>query len=137
MFDSGGTDMPETVTFDEDLRIVRIESYGDVTAEDLRGTLAAALKIHQERGLSRWLVDATKVTYYPSTFPIFDFGLQAAEQLRGIRIAIAAPPGKLVEPNFFETVTRNRGISVKVFDSTDAAPAWLTEEPDKELKATR
>ncbi|CAB1062292.1 hypothetical protein D1BOALGB6SA_9932, partial [Olavius sp. associated proteobacterium Delta 1] len=26
--------MPETVTFDEDLGIVRIESYGDLTAED-------------------------------------------------------------------------------------------------------
>jgi hypothetical protein len=129
--------MPETVTFDEDLKIVRIESYGDVTVEDLRSTLASALEMHQERGLSRGLVDATKVTSYPSTVSIFDFGSQEANQLRGLRIAIAAPSGKLVDPAFFETVTRNRGANIRVFDSIDAALAWLIEEPNKELKATQ
>ncbi len=129
--------MPETVTFDEDLKIVRIDSYGDVTVEDLRSTLASALKLHKERGLSRGFIDATKVTSYPSTTSIFDFGSQGVDQLRGLRIAIAAPSGKLVDPVFFETVTRNRGVNVRVFDSTDAALAWLIEEPNKELKVTQ
>ena len=126
--------MPETVTFDEDLKIVRIDSYGDVTIEDLRSTLASALKLHKERGLSRGFIDATKVTSYPSTSSIFDFGSQGVDQLRGLRIAIAAPSGKLlVDPVFFETVTRNRGANVRIFDSTDAALAWLIEEPNKRL----
>jgi len=107
--------MPETVTFDEDLGIVRIESYGDLTAEDLRATLGSALKMHQVRGVSRGFVDATRVTSYPSTFPIFDFGSQAATRLRGLRIAIATTPGMLDTPVFFETaeigdVPRNYGL---------------------------
>ncbi|MCP4296394.1 MAG: hypothetical protein GY786_12370 [Proteobacteria bacterium] len=120
--------MPEKVTLDEDLGIVRIESYGDVTAEDLRATLASALRIHQERGLTRGFVDETKVTSYPSTFSIHDFGLQAAELLRGIKVAIAAHPGIITDPGFFETVARNRGANLRVFDSPDAALAWLTKE---------
>ena len=128
--------MPETVTFDENLGIVRIESYGDLTAEDLRATLGSALKMHQEREVSRGFVDATKVTSYPSTLPLFDFGSQAATRLRGLRIAIVTTPGMLDDPVFFENVTRNRGAVVRIFDSPDAALAWLMSEPNKELKAT-
>jgi hypothetical protein len=119
--------MPETVTLDEDLGIVRIESYGDVTAEDLKATLASALRIHQERGFTRGFVDATKVTSYPSTFSIHDFGLQAVESISRIKVAIAAPTGKLNDPVFFETVLRNRGINIRVFDSPEAALGWLTK----------
>ena len=119
--------MPETVILDEDLGIVRIESYGDITAEDLRASLASALRIHQERGLTRGFVNATKVTSYPPTFAIHDFGSQAAKSLRGIKVAIATPPGILNDSGFFETVVRNRGVNLRVFDSPDAALAWLTK----------
>ena len=122
--------MPETVTLDEDLGIVRVESYGDVTAEDLRATLASALRIHQERGLTRGFVDATKVTSYPSAFFIHDFGLQAAESLMGIKVAIAAPRVQLKDSRFFETVVRNRGANLRLFDSPDAALEWLTKKPN-------
>ena len=98
-----------------------------MTAEDLQATLASALKMHQELGVHRGFVDATNVTSYPSTYPIFDFGSQAAARLRGLKIAIAAPPGNLIDPRFFETVTKNRGANIRAFDSTDAALAWLME----------
>ncbi|CAB1055892.1 hypothetical protein D1BOALGB6SA_626, partial [Olavius sp. associated proteobacterium Delta 1] len=65
-----------------------------------------------------------------------DFGSQAATRLRGLRIAIATTPGMLDTPVFFETVTRNRGAVVRIFDSPDPALAWLMSEPNKELKAT-
>ena len=130
--------MPETVTIDENLGIVRIESYGDVTAEDFKATLAPALRIHKERGFARGFVDATKVTSYPSTIPIYDFGTHAAESLGGLRIAIATPAGRFDDaPSFFETVARNRGAHVRVFDSEDAALAWLMGEPNSEATAAR
>jgi len=126
--------MPETVSFDEDLGIVRIESYGDVTAEDFRETLALAFRIHKERGLTKGFVDATKVTSYPSTSSIFDFGSHAAESLKGIKVATSAPPGIFDDPVFFETVARNRGTNLRVFSSPDAALAWLTKEPNRRLE---
>ena len=128
--------MPETVTLDEDLGIVRIESFGDVTAEDLTASLASALRIHKERGLTRGFVDATKVTSYPSTLSIHDFGSQAAESLRGMKVAIAASHGILNDPRFFETVVRNRGASLRIFDSPDAALAWLTKDPNQSVVQT-
>jgi hypothetical protein len=127
--------MPEKVTLDEDLGVVRIESYGQVTADDMRASLALALSIHQERGLTRGFVDATKVTSYPSTFPIYEFGSEAAEPLKGFRLAIAAPPELLDDPAFFETVVNNRGGTVRVFDARDAALAWLMEGSNNDQKS--
>jgi hypothetical protein len=123
--------MAEDVTIREDLQVIQVKSYGDITAEDLKKTLDAIRGIRQRKGLTKVFVDATKVTSYPSTLSIFKFGSDAAASLMSIKLAIAAPPGAAHDPAFFETVTRNRGALVSVFDSPDAALAWLTKEPNK------
>lgn len=123
--------MPEEVTVRKDLQIIQVKSYGDITKEDFETTLDAILRIRQDKGLTKVLVDATKVTAYPSMASIFDFGSKAAESLKGIRLAIATPPGMRDDPGFFENVTRNRGARVSAFASPDAALAWLTKEPNK------
>ena len=123
--------MPETVTFDEDLGIVRIVSHGDITVQDLTTSLASALKIHQQKGTTRGFVDATGVTSYPSSFNIHDFGTQAVSSLKTIRVAIAVPPGLFNAPGIFETVVRNRGANLRIFDSTAAALAWLIRDRKK------
>ena len=129
--------MPEEVTIREDLQVIHVRSRGDITTEDFKKSLDAILRIRQAQGLTKVFVDATKATSYPSTTSIFVFGSEAVEPLRGIKLAIASPPGIRDDPAFFETVTRNRGAVVRSFDSPDAALAWLTKEPNKELKATR
>ncbi|MHC4346589.1 MAG: hypothetical protein ACYSUP_18125 [Planctomycetota bacterium] len=119
--------MPEEVTVREDVEVIQVTSYGDVTMEDFSKTLNSILKIREDRGLAKIFVDGTAVTSYPSTSPVFDFGSQVADSLRGIRVAIVATLNKRDESLFFETVARNRGGHVSVFDSPDAALAWLTE----------
>ncbi len=129
--------MPEEVTIREELQVIQVKSWGDITKEDFKNTLDAILRIREDQGLTKVFVDATRVTSYPSTISIFEFGSEAADPLRGIRLAIASPPGQRDEPVFFETVTCNRGARVRAFDSPDAALAWLSKEPNQELKATR
>ena len=127
--------MPEDVTIREDLQVIQVTSHGTITKGDFEASLDALLRIRDEQGLTRVFVDATKVTSYPSTMSIFDFGLKAAGAIRGIRLAIATPPGIRDDPAFFENVMRNRGGSVRVFDSPDAALMWLTKEPNNPLEA--
>jgi hypothetical protein len=121
--------VPEKVTIREDLQIIQIESYGEVRAEDLQGSLEAVAKIRQERGLTKVFVDATKETSFPSTFPVFEFGSALANTIRGMKFAVAASPKTDRDLRFLETVAANRGAHVSVFDSVEAALAWLIEEP--------
>ena len=121
--------MPEEVTIREDLQIVHVRSYADVTAKDLKWTLESILRIREERGFTRVLIDATNVSSYPPTVSVFDFAGQAAESLRktGIRVSIVVAPDMREETAFFETAARNRGGNIGVFASTEAALAWLAQ----------
>ena len=119
--------MPEEVTVREDLQVIQVTSCDDVTTEDFNNTLNSILKILEDRSLTKVFVDGTAVTSYPPTFPVFDFGSKVAESLRGVRVAIVATRNRLNESSFFETVARNRGGNVKIFDSPDTALAWLSE----------
>jgi len=119
--------MPEEVTIGNDLETIQVKSCGDITLEDLKKTLDSILRIKEDRGLTKVFVDTTTVTSYPSTFPVFEFGAQAACSLRGVKIAIVAVSGTRNDVRFFETVVRNRGGDVSLFDSPTAALAWVTE----------
>ena len=119
--------MPENVTVREDLQVIEVISSGEVTSEDFKMTLSSIVTLKEERGLSKVFVDGTDVSSYPSTFPVFDFGKQASQSLRGTWVAIAVAPEFHDQAVFFETVVHNRGGNVRVFDTSDAALAWLKE----------
>ncbi len=117
--------MPEEVTIRKDLEIIEVKSIGDITLEDFEKTLDSILRIRQTQGLTRVFVDTNMVTSYPSTYPVFEFGEHVADSLGGVKIAIVAVSGTRDQCRFFETVARNRGGNVSVFDSPAAALAWL------------
>lgn len=129
--------MPEEVTIREDLQVIQVTSWDDITTADFKKTLYEILKIRQAQGLTNVFVDATKVTSYPPTVSIFNFGSEAANALMDIQLAIAVAPGTPDDPKFFENVTSNRGANVRVFDTPDAALAWLTKEPNKAVEQTQ
>jgi hypothetical protein len=124
--------MPETVSIREDLQIIHVDSYGDITVEDLKTSLNTILRFRKERGLTRVLVDATKETSLPSTLPIFEFGKDFAARVRGMSFALVAGQVTRDRVELLETVAINRGADVEMFDTTDAALAWLTEDPSEE-----
>ncbi len=117
--------MPETVTVLEDQKIIHVVSIGDITYDDLQETLAAVLKLQQERGINRVLVDATRQESFPDTMPVFEFGEAVPAALGDAKIAIAISPRTWEAVQFFSTVARNRGANVEMFDTTDEALKWL------------
>jgi hypothetical protein len=117
--------MPEEVTIREDLQVIEVKSYGDITLGEFKKTLESLIRLRDTQGLTKVLVDTAGVTSYPSTYPIFEFGEQLAESLRGVNIAIVVVAETRADSTFFRTVVLNRGGNVGVFDSAADALAWL------------
>jgi hypothetical protein len=44
-----------------------------------------------------------------------------------MRYAVAVSPEVARDVGFLETVSRNRGVNMRLFESTDRALAWLRE----------
>ena len=121
--------MPESVTVREDAQVIQVNSWGEITIEDLQESLNAIVEIHRERGYKRILVDATREQSLPSTTQIFDFASQIAEYLSGMKLAVAISKRTQTDLQFIETVARNRGMQMTLHDSIDSALSWLAREP--------
>ncbi len=121
--------MPEEISILEDLRIIQVTSSAEATVEDIKGSFDTALKLNREKGLTRVLVDQTRAESFPSTLPSLEFGENLAKTARVLRVAVVPSPGTRQNMRFLETVARNRGGQMRLFDSPDAALAWLTDRP--------
>ena len=121
--------MPEKVSILEDLKVIKIESWGDVNEKEMRVTLDEVLEIHKKRGYTKVFVDASKMDSMPTTLPMFQFGSDMAERVMSMKYAAFMSPKLLPDMDFLETVTRNRGMQVKMFNSEEAALEWLLAEP--------
>ena len=119
--------MPERVTILEDKGIILVESFGTISVEEIRSSLDQVIKIQQETGLKKLLVDGTKERSLPETFPLYEFSEDLAKSLRGTQIAVITSLFTHEDLSFMETVIANRGGQIKVFDDYDEAVIWLSE----------
>jgi hypothetical protein len=119
--------MPEEVSVLADLGIIQIDSYGDVTEGDLLVSMAEILAIQKKRGLSRIFVDASRGTSLPNTLPLHQFGSMLSKDAMTLKFALLVNNQVRKDVHFLETVMRNRGMEVKMFDSREEAMAWLRE----------
>lgn len=123
--------MPEKVTVREDLQIIQVESYGVLSAKDLKRCLEKVVEIRRERGFTRVFVDASRERTLHDEFTVFEFGADLAKAVLGMKIALVASPELERAGRFLETVAANRGVHLVVFDSEEAALAWLTGKPNQ------
>ncbi len=87
-----------------------------------------AFRITEETGERRWLFDARALPYMTSTFGIFQRSELVAQMVLGKKIRIAAlfdPKVPVENPQFMETVARNRGLEIRVFPDEESALKWL------------
>lgn len=116
--------MPENVSINQDLGIIEVNSYGKVTGKTLDASLKEVINLEKETGINRILVDTTQQTEMPSVMTLYNF---ANELPRNIRFAIVVSEGQDTkeDQDFFETVARNRGFSVREFTNRTDAIHWL------------
>ncbi|MFH1624369.1 MAG: hypothetical protein ABID54_04335 [Pseudomonadota bacterium] len=119
--------MPEQVSIREDLGLIHIDSYGEVSELDLIQSLEAAVKINKDRGLNRVFVNATRQRLLPSTSSLAHFRLRLSEEAGTLKHAVVANPDLTEALQFIEAGCRNCGMELQVFDSPEVALAWLNE----------
>lgn len=118
--------MPEKVTINKKLKIIEVDSFDDITINDLESSMAAVIKINNGTGFIRVLVDTTKEKSFPDIWKSFNF---ASKMPRGMQFALISKEGQFTKEHvhFVETVARNRGLSVKEFHSKSEALEWLLD----------
>lgn len=117
--------MPEKVTVRDDLKVIYVESFGDVSIEDLKVSLQEVIKLRRVTGYNRVLVNASEETSLPSPFAVFQFASQLAESMRTLKIGVIRSKKLQEELRFLETVSRNRGAEIELFDTEESTVAWL------------
>lgn len=117
-----------TLQAEDDLMLVTASGHDD-SLEDTIAYGMAVLGACLENQCTRVLCDERELEYRLSTidtFQLAETAVRAAPKL--VRIAIATGPENLEDAAFYETVAKNRGLSVKIFQNLDAARDWVREE---------
>lgn len=77
---------------------------------------------------SRILCDERNLDYRISTFDTYELGEFASKYASYImRIAVVCHPSSLEDGKFYETVSVNRGLRIRVMTDMDEAIAWIGE----------
>ncbi len=118
--------MPDIIELNPEKRIIEIRSYGTVEGGDIENTIKLITKINEQSGVDKVLVDTTEQESMPSTFREFSI---FSELPRIFRIALLANQDQPTAEDirFVETVARNRGIQMKIFNTRKEALEWLEE----------
>ncbi len=119
--------MPATIKFNKKDNLIKIRSFGEVTAEDMQKTIEEASKMCRDHGVDKILVDASDETSLPSVMSLFEIGsnLVKTEGLKNVKFAVIMSKKTMTELKFLESVTQNRGGLVEMVSSREEALEWL------------
>lgn len=123
--------MPWTLSYLEETRILLTVYTNPLTLADLKDATMANVALATEKQSYRYLGDCTALAPGGSTLDIYQFGCFLAglglDPASKEAIVLPLSPGAADDLRFYETVTRNRGIDVRVFEDRDDAIRWLIE----------
>lgn len=117
--------MPDTVYFDDEIKIIKVDSVGDVTQEEMLKSLQAILEIAEETGCDKILVNTVNQTSMPSTMHMHQFGTELSNKSLQMKYAIVVSKDTHPDNYFIETVSKNRGVNMVIFESEKEAIDWL------------
>ena len=124
--------MAYEIRFLEDDQILETSLNGMVKVVDVLAAIQKNLVLAKRHQVHLFLVDCSAlVDEKEKIFENYEAGTFLArlfDQIpRRFRDAIVLPRDEIARANlnFFETVTRNRGLNVRVFDTRDEALMWL------------
>ena len=119
--------MPDKIHLNEDKQIIEVESYDEVSKEDIAHSISLIREVFIEKQFSKILVDTRRQTTMPDTMGIFEL---FSDFPREYRLAIIIKPGQPTEEAliFAENVGRNRGVSMKLFEDKESAMKWLDDK---------
>ena len=117
--------MPDTVYFDDEIKIIKVDSVGDVTPEEMMKSLQAVLGLAEETGCNKILVNTILQTSMPSVMNLHKFGAELSNKSLLMKYAVVVSKDTHTDNYFIETVSKNRGVNMMIFDSEKEASDWL------------
>jgi len=115
----------------EEFRTIHIRYSGTSNAEHFKRSFEECVSLAGKYKVNRFLVDTTEYTPALSAADIYGFPKAYAQLLveRQTRFAVIQPENPVTRKNlaFFETVCRNSGYLVKLFEDKESAMAWLID----------
>lgn len=118
--------MPEEVNINQEFKAIHIISTGKITTGDLKKSLSEIIKIQNETGFTRILVDHIKAISFPSAVDSFNFGADVGNLLKGTSIALITTNRSESDINFFKDVVNARSGTAHIFYSEKQALQWLS-----------
>jgi ethanolamine utilization protein EutP (predicted NTPase) len=119
--------MPDRIEVNEDVGIIKVESYGVVSKEDIANSITKIRQILNEKGINKILVDTTKQETMPSTYGIFDLFSTFPREFR-LALLTQQSQATAEDISFVETVGVNHGVQVKIFHEEEQALQWMVNE---------
>lgn len=124
--------MPYQITFIPETKIIKTVFDGNVKKGEVDEVMVKNLEMAKEYQTALFLVDCTEIKD-ESSFVLenYETGIlltKIAKEMPGrLKDALILPRSPKAAENlrFFETVTRNRGMSVRSFENEADAIAWL------------
>ena len=123
--------MSHEITFDREKQLIKMRFHGDLTLKAIKEVVAELAQVVKETNCSSLLNDFRDANVKLSTADVYDLPkiMQDIYAASGISIFSLKRAAVLVrdlrDARFFETVSANRGHSVKVFSDIEEASKWL------------
>jgi hypothetical protein len=118
--------MQGAITIDAERRFLRFEFDQGATVRDWREAQKVFLRLSEETGIRRALVDVRKQPAAGPVVELFEFGYNIPA---GMVFAVLSDPHS-DDHRFVETVALNRAKNVRLFfGSEEEAIQWLIAEP--------
>lgn len=124
--------MSYQIRYLENQNILETICEGDVSVPNIIAAIQKNLDLSKKHRVNLFLVDCTfLVDEKKKVFENYEVGTFMADMFtqlpRKFRDAIVTPKNDIAIDNlrFFETVARNRGLNVRVFETRDDALGWL------------
>ena len=116
--------MPDEIMINHSEGLIEIRSFGTVTKEDIEVSISEILRLQEEAGFSKVVVDTTKQTSMPRTFHIFDLFSAFPRDIR-FALIVDREQHSYRDIRFAETVSMNNNVSLRLFETREAALEWL------------
>jgi hypothetical protein len=117
--------MPEMVSFDNEHEIILIESSDLVGTDDLSKSLETVLRVAQNTGFTKVMVDTSKLVLLPSLLHLHIFAEELSKKTKGFKHAIVVSEQSPKTLEHIETAAMNRGTDIQIFTSRTDALNWL------------
>ena len=116
--------MPDKVSFNKELEIIEVESFGEVTGLDISNSIQQIKEIQQDSGVDRLLVDTTRQQTLPSPIEIVEIFSAYPRNLK-TALLVDASQATVDDVEFVETVAVNRGKNIQLHYDREKALRWL------------